>query len=336
MNAKHRRINSSIWTANPGRLAMRKVFTMKLTLCIVAGSAIALSGNPAAAQLLDSFDNGINPLLWVAYGSGGPQATATNQSVQMVVPWDSAGGVFGATVQSLCKLRGDYDIQVDFELLDFPFQNGIRVALGADGQMERISLGDPLLDFAGSPRENYVMDIYGSLAFIPTSDLAGKLRQVRTGSTVTGYYWDITMSQWIEVGSASATGADVVFGVSVWSHDYAFTDQEVRVTFDNMLVNYGTLVCDQPINELAVLDALIDYELAVGGVSPQVEQSFDAKVKAAMEAVARGNPNDAVVAMNILEALVRYVYAQADNQITAEAAAAIIERIESIIASLDG
>ena len=336
MNANNMRINSIISTCNRGWLGIRKAFTMKWASCIVAGCVFALSGNPAAAQILDDFDdNTINPFLWVAYGDGGPMTFAINQRVEMVIPSDSAGDVFCTKVQSNCQLGGDYDIQIDFELLQFPFQNGVRIGLGTEVQMGLVSFGNPLLDYAGSPRLNYAFGF--PPVFSPTSDMAGKLRQVRTNGTVTGYYWDNVGEQWIEVSSAATTGADVEVHFSVWSHDYAFTDQEVRVAFDNFRVNSGTFVdCGHPASQVTVLDKLIAYEVATGGVTPEVQQSLHAKVDAALSALARGNPNNAIVAMNDLNALVNYVNAQRGNQITAEAAAAIIDGGNSIIASLGG
>jgi hypothetical protein len=48
------------------------------------------------------------------------------------------------------------------------------------------------------------------------------------------------------MGSTTVTDADAYFNISAWSHDYAFTDQDVQIAFDNFVVNQGELVCPPP------------------------------------------------------------------------------------------
>ena len=58
------------------------------------------------------------------------------------------------------------------------------------------------------------------------------------------------------------------------------------------------------------------------------------KVDAAIAALARGNRNDAKVAMNQLEALINEIEAQMDHKIDDPTALEIIARAEQIIAAL--
>jgi len=150
-------------------------------------------------------------------------------------------------------------------------------------------------------------------------------------------YWDNLLAQWVEIASEAVTSDDMDFRFQVWSHDYAFTDQDVRVAFDNFRINFGTLAgCGHPESQLTMLDKLIAYHVDAGGVAPEIGQALQAKVDAALAALARGNNNDAKVAMNELKALVNYVQGQTGKKVTAEAAAAIIDRANAIIATLDG
>ena len=91
-----------------------------------------------------------------------------------------------------------------------------------------------------------------------------------------------------------------------------------------------------PETMLAESRTFILVEMAVGGIDAELEVSLLAKVDAAAAALARGNANDAEVAMNDLKALVNQVQAQADKKITAEVAAEIVQRANQIIAALGG
>ncbi len=194
----------------------------------------------------DFNDNTLNPVLWTVVQSGiGPTITETNQRLEISHPassMDGPGAGFGAQYTSVCFLRGDFDIQVDYQLLIWPFANGVRLGIVmALGATERVSLGTTI-DFPGQPREAYVAHFRDNiLNFISTSDLSGKLRQVRSGSTVTGYYF--RSGNWLAIHSSPATTVDMRFSLASWSAGYAFTKQAVKLAFDNVIVNQGKLIC---------------------------------------------------------------------------------------------
>ncbi len=81
------------------------------------------------------------------------------------------------------------------------------------------------------------MHIDSHIAIVPNSSLSGHLRLLRTGDAWVGYY--LLNGQWVEVGSGPGLTGPTHFALQVWSHDYAFTDQPVRVAFDNFKVNKG-------------------------------------------------------------------------------------------------
>jgi hypothetical protein len=91
-----------------------------------------------------------------------------------------------------------------------------------------------------------------------------------------------------------------------------------------------------PGNQLTNLAKLIQYSVTTAGVASELQTSLLAKVSAAAAALARGNPNDAKVAMNELKALVSQVEAQADKKITSAVATEIIIRANRIIRALGG
>lgn len=200
---------------------------------------------PTIIVLADDFDDGvINPTIWESLIRGtGPAIVETNQRLEITIPATSSHtsteGSFGSSLNSVCQLRGDFDIQADYTLFAWPPNNGIRVALTTgSGAVER-------LDFNGS--EVYFTDfsiVNGAWTSVSTTDLSGKLRLSRTGTTITGYFFDNT-GQWIPIASYDGPRVtpDVSFSLVVWSHNWVFGHQEARVAFDNFLVSRGELVC---------------------------------------------------------------------------------------------
>jgi len=90
-----------------------------------------------------------------------------------------------------------------------------------------------------------------------------------------------------------------------------------------------------PVDQLVDLDTAIEEMVLSGEIAPELAGSLVSKVDAALSALARGNRNDAKVAMNCLKALINEVEAQTDKKIDAAAAAELIERVDSIIAALE-
>lgn len=216
-------------------------------LCLVV-----LASLPASAQVLvDSFnENQMNPAMWRIYSVGsGPTVALANQRLEISFPANCSGGSIGfaAGFISVSLLRGDFDMQVDYQLLAWPATNGVRVGLNllplqqGGATVHRVSLGAN--EQAGQPRESYTVDTGSSFARTATSDLSGKLRMVRTGTTITGYYLDQTTSQWVAIGSSGYIDSDVYFALNAFSGDGQFAGQPVKVAFSNFKLNKGTVVC---------------------------------------------------------------------------------------------
>jgi hypothetical protein len=204
--------------------------------------SIALVPQIVPQVVYDNFDDNVtDSSLWSVGQTGGPVAAETNQRLEITLPANSAGDQFSAAYYSACQLRGDFDIQVDYELLTWSPTNGVRLSLNtSQGNIERASFGTAG-DFAGGP-EVYLTDFAGNVVGITaTSDRSGKLRLERVGNTLTGFYFG--NGGWITVGSYQTNAEDAPFALSSWSHDPIFADQQVKLAFDNMIINAGELVC---------------------------------------------------------------------------------------------
>ena len=131
---------------------------------------------------------------------------------------------------------------------------------------------------------------------------------------------------------------------------FADNDYPLRIGRSYEVYNYPYPYFSGLIDEVVIYNRTLTYpetmlggtalfimaEVDTGSIDPELEGSLLAKVDAAMEALDRGNPNDAKVAMNDLKALINQVEAQTDKKITAEAAAEIIQSANDIIAELGG
>jgi plastocyanin len=153
---------------------------------------------------------------------------------------------------SRCTAAADFDVQVDYSLLTWPAANGVRLGLrlipagggplSPGGQVERTSFGST--DYTGSPREVYLTFFAGETDGITAADgTSGKLRMVRAGDTMTGYYW--SDGQWVLIHSGPGPTGAVSFGLAAWSFSGPFAQHRVRAAFDNFVVNQGQLDCAQ-------------------------------------------------------------------------------------------
>jgi hypothetical protein len=223
---------------------MKAVFGV--TICLTACSIVLLGAQASAGVFREDFnDDYIDPLLWTVqmYGSG-PQLAETNQELEIFFPENSSGGDFGFILISTWLLRGDFDVQVDFRLLTWPYQNGIRMAMGIYENglyqypgVERISFGQNDYNEGWEVYlTNFADGVHG---ITPTDHMTGTMRLVRTGALQTGYY--LSAGQWVPIHTGPAPTGDVPFKVSAFSA-YQFTHQEVLAAWDNIVVREGEIV----------------------------------------------------------------------------------------------
>jgi hypothetical protein len=215
--------------------------TTKIAALVLTTGVLALAAGTQAATVYDNF----TLVQWTVTRIGiGPIVHEANERLEVALPsWAREGAsadYFRGGYQSKCLLRGDFDVQTTFALLRYAPGNGVRAGLDFDNKfaVERISFG-PNDTPAGA-------DAYlthgDSILFTPTTDRWGKLRAVRQGGIISGYYFDTASRSWQFIGSSTITNEDLHFRVSIWSHDYYFADRFTKVAFDNVIVNSGTLV----------------------------------------------------------------------------------------------
>lgn len=223
-----------------------------ILLPLIAGLLVSPKSVAATPIFSDNLNsNSINPAFWSNQIIGtGPSVVATNQTTVVALAANSVNDpivqYFLGGLSSVCVLRGDFDMKVDYNLLLWPASSGVRVGIrftqGPGHAVERVGWGPG--EALSLPRQVYLTDFADSVQGITgTNDLNGTLRMVRTGGLLTGYYHSSTGWIMIHTGSTQDNAGDVHFGFSVWSQNSFFGGQTTRVGFNNFRVSTGQLLC---------------------------------------------------------------------------------------------
>ena len=144
---------------------------------------------------------------------------------------------------SNCRLAGDFDYQVDYELLTWPRNNGYFAALNGffgDAAVARHSNPwDPPFDEqysgwrGGSDFANGVLN---------TTDRAGSLRLVRSGASIATYVRSPGENWTLVFGGGGVVGVTVM-GTGLSVPGWAFVGKDASVAFDDFRLNSGELTC---------------------------------------------------------------------------------------------
>ncbi len=199
--------------------------------------------SPLRAPYTDTFDSTgpDDPLghVW-EIGSGTSTDVENGQLVETVAANAaevsfSAG--FGAGWGTSCKLVGDYDVQAEYTLLEWPATNGVTARL-SDG----VSPEAPqVYRESQTSGENYTAFVGQHVTALPTPDARGTLRVQRVGSTATASY--LVGSGFVPIASGAVPLEPAVIDLDAGSLFGRFTHQEVKVAWDNLRINAGTLSC---------------------------------------------------------------------------------------------
>jgi hypothetical protein len=153
-----------------------------------------------------------------------------------------AGGGYAGLMASGFSLIGDFDMKVDFTLIDWPTNNGAQLAIGMQPtQLESFLC---MLGRANSNgNEQYFtifLNNFKDYAVIrPTN--SGKLRLVRTGNQVEAFIWN--GADWQSVGSYTdaSLGAKVAVFFSIGPYDNNYSGIPAKAAFDNIQITYTRL-----------------------------------------------------------------------------------------------
>ncbi len=228
---------------------MRRALLIFLSLVLVM--LLGFSPSHAGEVLTETFTNNTyNQDLWIPYTQGiGPSTAVIHDRLEITLPANSSNGgnpfPFGGNLGCKFALRGDYDVQVGFDLFNWPVPTGVQVGIQPTTRHGGFNAGvwlvnDPTL--SPQPTQVYNAWLNGLEFRVATSDTSGKLRLQRVGNTLFAYYWS---SGWQLLGSntASVFGKDCGFNFYVYGAgpvSQNFQQKEVQVAFDNLQITYSS------------------------------------------------------------------------------------------------
>jgi TolB protein len=194
-----------------------------------------------AAPFVDTFDDGRDDAsVWhvLSQGTGITSIEAGGRVVisaaANAVPADGPGyRALETHYGTQCSFEGDYEISMDYELLEWPLQNGFQVLLGS-------FFSDDFIWRESRPwGESYFAFADDRFNAVPTMDDAGSLRIVRSDGTVTASYLENGI--WVSLLTGTSSGHAVV-GFQLADYNF-FTGKAVSAAFDNFRVDSGSFTC---------------------------------------------------------------------------------------------
>jgi Tol biopolymer transport system component len=195
---------------------------------------------------LDTFsDTRIDPF-WSSgtFNGTGPTVSEVNGRLEFNVPSSTTNGPSGyatADADMACRLVGDFDVQTDYQLLQWPLLppgvNGVNLNFGVDFTHTLfVHRSGGFTDVS-----TFFPDVANT--FAPAPDATGSLRLVRSGNILSAYYRNGTDLNWIFLLSAPFTAPDAFATLSIFTNDPPFSHPDVKVANDNFRANSGTFSC---------------------------------------------------------------------------------------------
>jgi TolB protein len=214
--------------------------TCTLSTMPLGGTVVDISA--LRAPFVDTFDVG-DGKLWQAFqeGTGAANTEVDGKLVTTVRADATQGGQFntiGTHWGTYCRLAGDFDAQVEYQLLEWPATNGVQAQFNS---FDTSNLGFFAVRESQVWGEQYGSWIPQSFVSQPTSDLAGTLHLQRAGSTAVVSY--LSGTNWVPVSSGPTSTTPVTITLGADSGMDRFNHQEVKVAWDNFRINAGTISC---------------------------------------------------------------------------------------------
>ena len=141
-------------------------------------------------RIADDFDDGVmNRLIWHQIVNGtGVELAERNGRLEIAFQPDAVGdgeyNMMGAHYGTGCRFLGNFDAQVDYEVLEWPPTNGVAVQLN----LWFTNTPGFMIDRQSTAIEQYTTWHDRAGHSIPTNDVRGSLRMRRTGNTLSMLY----------------------------------------------------------------------------------------------------------------------------------------------------
>jgi len=123
------------------------VYRIKIVMLTLALASIFFSNSIAFGQsngelptnveivgttpvFVDDFNvNMINQNWWNDYNLGDSTVNEANQQLEIDIPSTSSGDAFYSGYSSQFRIRGDFDVEVSYKLIEWPATSGVRIGM---------------------------------------------------------------------------------------------------------------------------------------------------------------------------------------------------------------
>jgi hypothetical protein len=233
---------------------------------LVLFSAVLLLGLAAAPGVYaqgidpnDNFDDGVLSPNWIPWPLHANRPVETGGKVVLTVPPDTTSEwAVDSNLYSSWVIRGLLDVQVDYQLLDWPAHSSAMVGITlsfpgeSDSTMRASGRGQADDGTDETYTFNYRDDYCSCDGQIATTDTVGKLRVTRDADSIlTSYYWSAAANDWVVLNTRPIPADDAHVTLLLWG---VVPEPGMSVAFDNFQVNSGEVIPFAPTIENVVID----------------------------------------------------------------------------------
>lgn len=197
---------------------------------------------PTETRIEDTFDDGvIDRTVWHRSAGTGVTVEEVDGRLEIAIaPTAVAEGdddLISGALTTNCRYLGDFEVRVDFQLLDWPAASGVIGQLASWYNAYAATVGRFSNNLGA---EEYAGWFPGALNSFATDHREGALRILHRGTLSVAQYR--VSGRWQPLVSARVTGAPTI-GLQLMSRDDWFAHEPVRIAFDNFVLTARKPVC---------------------------------------------------------------------------------------------
>jgi hypothetical protein len=235
------------WSSDGKEVLFQDNSTGKLKAITVDTLTERFVSTSPQAPFSDDFSGPQDSSIWGLFTDPSNAGSATQANGQVLLTINGSatpGGQFNQVASlafTKCDLTGDYDMQVDYNLVTWPHLGGFYATLNAYFGNSAVGRSSVPVPWAPSWHDEQVVGwAQDSNASFATTDQAGTLRMVKKNGLVITYIKD--GDGWRPVGSGHST-TDSNVGFQLNSQAAQFGHMDGAVAYDNFRLNSGTFRC---------------------------------------------------------------------------------------------
>lgn len=226
---------------------IRCVGGLLIALLVVAVSAsVATAGGVKQTVIKDTFGgSSVNSAVWAFWGGNDSSDVSISQGRGKLTFAIAASAIdgFNSGLSTRCSAHGDFDAQLQFDVPQWPIDNGVWISLNTAGtggfNVYRVSWQF----LSGDSYSAFLPGTNGPPPVDADTGNTGTLRLTRTGSTWAGYY--LRGKSWVLLDTGPGPTGDIQFtpGVFNLSGVIPFGGSPATVNFDRFEVDAASIIC---------------------------------------------------------------------------------------------